>query len=237
MWPRFAGASRTFDALARHVEPFDKEDFCTKAALKDRLREQIVGIIPAQHGQGLGAGLGLESAGVLPLRHLRVHVGASQLEHRHELLVRSQGVLRVLQGRLVAGALLGRLRQLLGLGVDLVRSRGDLVILRGLQLRESGDGVGLVLMGVVQFRLGQLFHVAHDAEDLARGAQRRRSSFPAVSFRRLITFVTERFVASSDLVANAASRGTGRSAMGFVMAETTTSTAKRDADHMHTLQP
>merc|ERR1719451_114264 len=118
------------------------------------LREGVVRIVARQDGERLAHGLDLLSPGLLALFPLLVRHLARLLQVHEELLVRREGVPRVLE--------LLRLRVLeLSSGLDLSFLRRLEVLVRGLRLH-------LLLLGSAQVRLESLLHLLEDPEDLAR---------------------------------------------------------------------
>merc|ERR1719486_621934 len=116
------------------------------------LREGVVRIVARQDGERLAHGLDLLSPGLLALFPLLVRHLARLLQVHEELLVRREGVPRVLEVLLRLRELLVRVGKLLRLGVLELRA--------GLDLR--------LLLRRAQVRLEGLLHLLEDAEDLAR---------------------------------------------------------------------
>merc|ERR1719201_377400 len=85
-----------------------------------------------------------------------------------ELLVRREGVPRVLQVLLRLRELLVRVRELLRLRVLQLRTSLDLGLLRRLEVLVGGLRLHLLLLRRAQVRLEGLLHLLEDPEDLAR---------------------------------------------------------------------
>merc|ERR1719213_588946 len=146
----------------------------------------------AEDRQGLAAALDLLSAGLLALLVLGVGHLAGLLQVHQELLVRGEGVARVLKVLLGLRVLLIRVRKLLSLRVLLVLASLDLRQLRGLQGLVRLLPLHLLLLRGREVRLERLLHLLQDAEDLAR---LRRV---ALLERRLRIEVTRRLDEGSD---------------------------------------
>merc|ERR1719174_274810 len=125
------------------------------------LREGVVRIVARQDGERLAHGLDLLSPGLLALFPLLVRHLARLLQVHEELLVRREGVPRVLE-------VLLRLRELLRLRVLELSSGLDLSFLRSLEVLVRGLRLHLLLLGSAQVRLESLLHLLEDPEDLAR---------------------------------------------------------------------
>merc|ERR1719213_605282 len=122
----------------------------------------------AEDRQGLAAALDLLSAGLLALLVLGVGHLAGLLKVHQELLVRGEGVARVLKVLLGLRILRIRVRKLLRLRVLLVLASLDLRQLRGLQGLVRRLPLHLLLLRGREVRLERLLHLLQDAEDLAR---------------------------------------------------------------------
>merc|ERR1719174_953653 len=132
------------------------------------LREGVVRIVARQDGERLAHGLDLLSPGLLALFPLLVRHLARLLQVHEELLVRREGVPRVLEVLLRLRELLVRVRELLRLRVLELRSGLDLSLLRRLEVLVRGLRLHLLLLGRAQVRLERLLHLLEDPEDLAR---------------------------------------------------------------------
>merc|ERR1719335_1380149 len=132
------------------------------------LREGVVRIIARQDGERLAHGLDLLSPGLLALFPLLVRHLARLLQVHEELLVRREGVPRVLKVLLRLRELLVRVRELLRLRVLELSSGLDLCLLRRLEVLVRGLRLHLLLLGSAQVRLESLLHLLEDPEDLAR---------------------------------------------------------------------
>merc|ERR1719281_1365050 len=131
-------------------------------------REGVVRVIARQDGERLAHGLDLLSPCLLALLPLLVRHLASLLQVHEELLVRREGVPRVLEVLLRLRELLVRVRELLRLRVLELRSGLDLGLLRRLEVLVCGLRLHLLLLGRAQVRLEGLLHLLEDPEDLAR---------------------------------------------------------------------
>merc|ERR1719171_1900196 len=130
--------------------------------------EGVVRVIARQDGERLAHGFDLLRARLLALLPLLVRHLAGLLQVHQELLVRREGVPRVLEVLLRLRELLVRVRQLLGLRVLELGAGLDLFLLRRLEVLVRGLRLHLLLLGRAQVRLEGLLHLLEDPEDLAR---------------------------------------------------------------------
>merc|ERR1719453_2521347 len=132
------------------------------------LRKGVVRVVARQDGERLAHGLDLLRARLLALLPLLVRHLAGLLQVHEELLVRREGVPRVLEVLLRLRELLVRVRKLLRLRVLELFSGLDLGLLRRLEVLVRGLRLHLLLLGRAQVRLEGLLHMLENAEDLAR---------------------------------------------------------------------
>merc|ERR1719240_1426153 len=132
------------------------------------LREGVVRIVARQDGERLAHGPDILSPGLLALFPLLVRHLARLLQVHEELLVRREGVPRVLEVLLRLRELLVSVRELLRLRVLELSSGLDLSFLRRLEVLVRGLRLHLLLLGSAQVRLESLLHLLEDPEDLAR---------------------------------------------------------------------
>merc|ERR1719333_1687387 len=141
------------------------------------LLEQIQGIIVVQDLDGLRNRNRLLRAARLARLVVLLRRGAALLQLGHELLVLTQGILRILQIVLQVDDLHRRLAVLLRLHFDRLRGRLDLLLLRGHQRVEFRLRRVLLLGHVSELLLHVLQKLLQNAHDLARRrrvARRRR---------------------------------------------------------------
>merc|ERR1719199_1587822 len=131
------------------------------------LRKGVVRIVGSEDRQGFANGLHLLLAHLLPLLPLRVRLLTRLLEVHQELLVRSQGISRVVEVHLRLREVLVRIGELLRLGVELRLPGLDLLLLRSLEVLVGGLVLHLLLLRRRKVGLKRLLHLLQDAEDFA----------------------------------------------------------------------
>merc|ERR1719428_2524860 len=154
-----AALKRSSAASSRCLRSFVSTFVCTKLKVR---------VIARQDGERLAHGLDLLRARLLALLPLLVRHLAGLLQVHQELLVRREGVPRVLEVLLRLRELLVRVRELLRLRVLELSSGLDLSFLRRLEVLVRGLRLHLFLLGSAQVRLERLLHLLEDPEDLTR---------------------------------------------------------------------
>merc|ERR1719482_417248 len=133
----------------------------------ERAGERVVRLVARQDGKRLAARLDLLLPRLHALLVLRIRHLAGLLQVHQELLVRRQGVPRVLKVLLVLRQLRVRVSELLRLLVLQLGASLDLVLLRRLQVLVRLLRLHLLLLRVGQVRLEGLLHLLQDAKDRA----------------------------------------------------------------------